>query len=189
MECTGKLIAVNRDWKSNKLNLTFEINEERTGDINHIKECEKLKMVIKKFAKKRSLDANGYYWQLTTKLAEANHVSKNFQHNMNLRRYGQATYIDGKLMCITIPDTEEAENTALEAETYHIKPTSKIYQGSDGVAYRIYILLRGSSEYDTREMSVLIDGVVSECKEMGIETLTPEEIERMMQQWGKQSQS
>ena len=39
---------------------------------------------------------------------------------------------------------------------------------------------KGSSGYNTSEMSALIDGVVSECKEMGIETLPPEELERMM---------
>ena len=42
------------------------------------------------------------------------------------------------------------------------------------------MMLKGSSEYDTKEMSHLIDGLVSECKEMGIETLPPEELERMM---------
>ena len=42
-------------------------------------------------------------------------------------------------------------------------------------------MLRGSSTYNTEEMSKLIDGLVSECKEQGIETLPPEELERMMQ--------
>lgn len=180
---TGTLKEVSRDFKTNKLNITFQIEEQPTNDINFWATCEKLSIIVDKFRKKRSLDANGYYWQLTTKLAEANHVSKSCQHNMNLRRYGQAVYMDGKLMCITIPDTDEAENESLEAETYHIKPTSKIYQGSDDVTYRIYILLKGSSDFDTREMSVLIDGVASECKEVGIDTLPPAEIERMLSLW------
>ena len=44
-------------------------------------------------------------------------------------------------------------------------------------------IFKGSSEYDTREMSVLIDGVISEAKELDIETLPPHEIERMKQKW------
>ena len=32
-------------------------------------------------------------------------------------------------------------------------------------------------------MATLIDGVVSECKELGIETLTPRELEVMKQKW------
>jgi len=37
-------------------------------------------------------------------------------------------------------------------------------------------------------MSRLIDGLVSECKECGIETLTPEELERMMVQYAKKDE-
>ena len=47
-----------------------------------------------------------------------------------------------------------------------------------------YIRLKGSSEMDSKEMSTLINGIVSECKELGIETITPNDIERMVQQWG-----
>ena len=42
----------------------------------------------------------------------------------------------------------------------------------------------GSSTYDTREMSVLIDGVVSECKELDIETISPTELREMKERWG-----
>lgn len=41
-------------------------------------------------------------------------------------------------------------------------------------------MLRGSSTYDTAEMSTLINGLVEECKDLGIETMTPQELERMM---------
>ena len=46
--------------------------------------------------------------------------------------------------------------------------------------YRTYMMLRGSHDYDTKEMSTLIDGVVSEAKELGIETMTPDRIKEMM---------
>ena len=68
----------------------------------------------------------------------------------------------------------------LEAETYHIKPTSQVQKGADGTLFRTYKMLRGSSTYDTKEMSYLIDGLVGECRELGIETLPPRELERMM---------
>jgi hypothetical protein len=45
-------------------------------------------------------------------------------------------------------------------------------------------VMRGSHTYDTREMSRLIDGTVEEAKELGIETLTPEQLERMKASWG-----
>ena len=80
-----------------------------------------------------------------------------------------------------IPDTEEAENDVIERETFHLKPTSQVVAGSDGVSYRTYVLLKGSSNYDSAEMSHLLDGLISECKAAGIETATPEELERMKQ--------
>ena len=78
-----------------------------------------------------------------------------------------------------LPDTEEAENEAYELETVHIKPTSQVKQGKDGKTYRAYYVLRGSSDYDSREMSILIDGTISDCQEVGIETMTPDELLRL----------
>lgn len=46
------------------------------------------------------------------------------------------------------------------------------------------VLYYGSSEYDTRQMSRLIDMIVQDCKACGIPTATPEEIARMMDRWG-----
>ena len=51
--------------------------------------------------------------------------------------------------------------------------------GNDGIAYRTYIVLRGSSEYDSKEMSRLIEGLVETAKEQGIETLTPDELRKL----------
>ena len=45
------------------------------------------------------------------------------------------------------------------------------------------MMLRGSHDYDTREMSVLIDGLVSECKEVDIETIPPDELRRLMERY------
>jgi hypothetical protein len=47
------------------------------------------------------------------------------------------------------------------------------------------ILYYGSSEYDTQQMSVLIDHLIADAKELGIETLTPADLERMMVEWRK----
>ena len=136
---------------------------------------------IKKARKKRSLDANGYYWQLSGKLAEVLKVSKPRLHNTLLRRYGQLEIVEGRAVYIILPDTEEVEKKVDEDEVLHLRPTAQVKEGKGGVMYRTYMLLRGSHGYSTKEMSVLIDGLVSECKEAGIETATPEEIERMKQ--------
>lgn len=128
---------------------------------------------------KRTRNQNSYYWQLVEKVAAKLKESKSRVHNRMLRDYGQNLYIDGQLVTTYIPDTEEAERAALEAETYHIKPTSQVRIGQKGQILRTYILLRGSSDLNTAEMSALVDGIIQEAQNLDIETLTPEELERM----------
>lgn len=180
MEIKGMLKGVARDWKTGKLLLTFEMGQDLSGKLDAI-QGKVLRITVKQWRKKRSLDANAYYWVLITKLAEALHISKPRCHNLMLRRYGQNLMIDGAGVYIRIPDTEKAEETALEASEYHIRPTSEVVSGNQGVNYRTYVMLKGSHQYDTEEMSQLIDGLVEECKAMGIETLPPEELAQMME--------
>lgn len=186
MEFTGKLVGVAKDWNTGQMQLTFSMNEQsKVEHIDDIKDVDKLSIKAVKYREKRSLDANAYYWQLLSKVAEKLPLSKPSTHNLMLRKYGQKFIVDGKLVYLVLPDTDEAERAADEAETYHTKATSQVKEGKDGKMYRTYIMLRGSSDYDTKEMSTLIEGLVSDAKELGIETMTGEEIERMMQQYEK----
>ena len=137
---------------------------------------------------KRSLDANSYYWSLVGKLADALNESKNRIHNRMLRRYGQLERINDKIVTVTIPDTDDAEETAMESETYHIKPTSKVQINSKGITYRVYYMLKGSHDFDSKEFSILLDGLISEAKEQGIETLPPMELEKMKAELRKQEE-
>ena len=182
MESKGTLIDVSRDWKTGKMRLTFEFDSDVSAAIDKIKD-KLLRITVKLWRDKRSLDANSYYWVLLSRLAEAVGISKPRAHNLMLRKYGQNLVIDSQIAFLVIPDTEEAEETALEAESFHIRPTSQVKQGKDGKMYRTYTVLAGSSTYDTKEMSELINGLVSECKEQGIETLTPDELVRMMKDY------
>ena len=50
------------------------------------------------------------------------------------------------------------------------------------------MLLKGSSNYDSAEMTHLLDGLISECKAIGVETATPEELERMKQLYEQNNQ-
>ena len=186
MEFTGKLISVAKDWITGQFQLTFSMNEQEKAEfIDDIKGVEKLNIKAVKYRTKRSLDANAYYWQLLSKVADRSGASNLHTHNIMLRRYGQKLVIDGQLIYLMFPDTDEAERLVNESETYHVQATPQVKEGADGKMWRTYIMLRGSSDYDTKEMSTLIDGLVSEAKELGIETMTTEELERMMQQYEK----
>ena len=73
-----------------------------------LKGCEKLSLEIKRYRRKRSLDANAYYWVLIGKLAKILQISNPELHNMMLSRYGQPEIFEGKAVYMTIPDTEAA---------------------------------------------------------------------------------
>ena len=180
MEFIGKLKGISKDYISSKLLVTFETDKNVTGQVDNIKDVN-LSVVAKKHRKKRSRDANAYYWQLLTQLADKLQLSNPHLHNIMLRKYGQVEQINGKLVYVVVPDDDKGMQIADEAETYHIKPTSEVKTAKDGCQFRTYIMLRGSSTYDTKEMSTLINGLVEDCKEQDIETLTPNELTEMMQ--------
>lgn len=179
MNFTGTFKNLSKNWQTGRWEITFEANEDIMWSIESIAE-KMLSVTAKIYRKKRSLDANAYYWQLLSRLAEASNISKPRAHNLMLRRYGQLEEVDGQSVYVIVPDTTDGEEKALEAEAYHIKPTSEVKFGADGTPFRTYRMMRGSSTYDTREMSALINGLVSECKEVGIETLTPDQLDEMM---------
>ena len=69
----------------------------------------------------------------------------------------------------------------MESDTVHLKQTSKVLSGNDGITYRAWVMMRGSSTYTVSEMAVLVSGIVEEARQLGIEVLTPDELERMRQ--------
>lgn len=184
MKFTGKISGIGRTLKG-ILTVTLESDMTDPAGILGLSQADKLDVEIKKHREKRSLDANAYYWLLCSRLAEALHVSKPYTHNYLMRRYGQIELIGGQAVYIVIPDTDEAREKVDEEQLYHLKPTAQVKEGKDGVMYRTYMMLKGSSAYDTKEMSDLIEGLIGECKQMDIETLPPEELERMMAAYGK----
>lgn len=173
MNVTGKLLSVQRDWKSNKLNLTFEVNEQPTEEINQIAECEKLSIEVKKFRKKRSLDANAYCWVLMTKIAEAVDSSKDEIYEEMLQKYGYIYQDEEGYITVTVK---------ADVDMSKIQGHWKFIRGNG--RFKSYLMIKGSSEYDTAEMAKFIDAIIQEAKELDIETATPDEIERMKAAWG-----
>lgn len=178
MMMRGKIRDIQQSYMSRETELSLTV-DAKPEDIEKMSGKE-LSVELKQYRQKRSLDANAYYWVLCKKISESIRESNAFVHNEMLRKYGQIELVDGQAVYLVIPDTDDAQRRVDEAMSYHLRPTSQVKLGKDGKLYRTYMMLRGSSTYDTREMSVLIDGVVTEAKELGIETLTPDQIKEMM---------
>lgn len=184
---TGKLKVPILDFASHRLTLLFEPNEDFRSAYDELKGYDKLSLEIKPYREKRSLDANAYYWVLLTKLAKVLNTSNAELHNIMLRKYGVFEYVDGKLFMTVLPDTDEAQKRIMEAEEYHLKPTSDVREGKDGIMYRTYIMIRGSSTYNTEEMARLIDGLITDCRCAGIpdsEIASPNERRILKERYG-----
>ena len=124
---------------------------------------------IKEHKEKRSLTANAYAWSLIGKIADALRLSKEETYLNMLKRYGQSEMV--------------SVLSSIDVTGYfkYFEPiATTMLQGKEFTHYKIF---KGSSEYDSREMAVLIDGIVSEAKELDIETLPPAEVERLKEMW------
>ena len=140
------------------------------------KQDDLLTIEVKKYRANRSLSANAYFHVLNDKLSEVLTNTRNAQKNILMGRYGA---IDKELGAILQLD----EIDYLEFENLHLRPTDITKTFESGKLYRAYQVLKPTHLYDSKEMARLIDGTVSECKELGIETLTPRELEIMKGAW------
>lgn len=126
---------------------------------------------IERTKQKRSLNANSYAWQLMTQIGNALRISKEDVYLDMLKHYGQGG-------AISVQD-KFAENFK-RTYKYHESLGKSELKGKMFEHFRFWV---GSSEYNTQEMSILIDGIVQEAKQLGIETLTPMEIARLKDEW------
>jgi hypothetical protein len=170
-ELTGKIKGVSFDYVSGTPLVTLELLERKTAldMVDTLREYDKLAVKIDRYKAKRSLNANAYAWLLIGKIADSTRSSKEEVYLKMLKDYGQSDLVS---VLAHIPVAcyfkyyEEAGESTLNGKLFK--------------HYRVY---KGSSEFDTREMSIFIDGIVSEAKNLGIETMTPNEIAKMKDLW------
>lgn len=152
------------------------VTDDHRVDISKLKEAvsqgKQLTAEIKQHRKKRSLNANAYLWVLLGKMAEVLKTDKDELYLMMLERYGVYTHIIVKPH--VVEQVKQQWRTVRELGEV-------IVNGQKGIQLQCYF---GSSTYDTKQMATLIDGVVSECQELGIDTLPPDEIQEMKNKWG-----
>ena len=174
MDVTGTLKSVTRDILSENFIVSFEINR-LPSDIEELGDCA-LDIIARRHKERRSLSANAYFHVLVTKIAEKMHESITAAKNSLIAEYGQP---DPDIKTIILLDTIDWR----KVEPLHLRPTKATRVLDDGKLYRVYYVMRGSHTYNTAEMSRLIDATVEQAKELGIETLTPQELERMKASW------
>jgi hypothetical protein len=172
MEFTGEFITASKDWKSGKWLITFSCDQESAlSQIDKIRE-KPLDIKATRHRNKRSLDSNAYAWVLMQKIAEEIKSDKWAVYMDMLKQYSRAfTHIIVKPNAVEA--VQELYRTSVDLGEIEIN-------GQKGHQLQVYF---GSSSFDSKEMSVFLEGIVSECKLLNIETLPPDELERMKTAW------
>ena len=115
--------------------------------------------------KKRSLDQNSYAWQLITQIADVLRKSKEDVYLQMLEDYGQS-------MMIPVEHGKKPDGFFKYYKFFGEREIS-------GKVADYYVVYKGSSDFDTKEMSIFIDGVVQEAQNLDIETMTPDELAKL----------
>ncbi len=157
-EC-GKLIIETKDPEARRFVYTFQPGEYE----------------IKRAKKKRSLEANAYMWVLVDKIASAVGVDKVTVYREAIKNIAG----NSEIVCVK---QDAAEKLIKGWEHNGIGWLTETMPSKLPGCVNV-VLYYGSSIYDTAQMSKLIDHIVYEAKQLGIETLTPAELERMKAQW------
>lgn len=120
---------------------------------------------IKEHKPKRTLSQNAYAWKLINELGNKIGVSKEDLYRMMLEDYGQS-------IIVSLLDEINPE--------HYFKYYKKIGKGkTNGKGFNHYRVYKGSSEFSTLEMKYFLDGIIQECENVGILTLTEKEIAKM----------
>lgn len=178
MTSTGTIQNISLDYKTKKPVITLQLDAtDSIESLEQIKD-DKLSVEIKKWRKKRSLDANAYCWLLCDRIAKE--LSK-----------------DG-----TIHKKEEIyQDTIMQIGTFEpfivqengLDKFKRIWQ-NQGLGFVVQEVNRkdkcvrvncyyGSSTYDSKEMSLLIELLVDTAKSLNIETMPKQELESLLRSW------
>ena len=161
-----------------KQRLTVELNGDFQESYQALKEslCD---IEIKKHREKRSGNANAYFHVLVNKIAAVHETSDEAIKKRLVVEYGSlARDEDGQIIGIMLPEKVDADKLYKYNRFYQTKKLGNR-------KYNCYLLYKETHNMDTKEMSRLIDGTVFEAKELGIETLTPNELKRMKNEWSQ----
>ncbi len=169
-----KDLTMNRDGSQNvTVTITgFDFREtfDRLAD-------KDLDIEIKQHRERRSKSANAYFHVLVNKIASETGEPDEAVKTRLVIEYGAVA--------------RDEEGTVIGFKLPASVDVSKIYQytrkfdqrNENGKLFNCYLVLKHTSDMDTKEMARLIDGTIEEAKELGIETDPPEVLERYQREW------
>ena len=181
MKANSIKIQYPEDLNQMEIVLTTHRNNQTIQEIAQLKEIvakgKLLNVDIKQDRKKRSLDANSYCFVICQKIAEVIKNTKEYVYKQAIKSVGQFEIV---------PIRDDAVERWMQAwESKGLGWQSEILEDSKLEGYKKTINYYGSSVYDTKEMSLLLEEIVGQAKELGIDTMTENEKRALLEKWGK----
>ena len=178
MNTTGEIKDISIDFQTKKPKITILLN---SNEINQVEELKglKLNVELKKWIKKRTLDCNAYMWVLIQKIAEK--ISTEDAVITKEQIYRDAIKEVGAYSIVPIKSEAVEEWTRIWKSNgigwiCETQP-SKLDGFTNVMCYH------GSSVYNQKEMDRLVNVIVEECRNLGIETKPDEELKSLLENW------
>lgn len=174
-------LEISKSFKTNEIEIRLKVIDnhsnlqELTKALEIIEKGKMLDVGLKQYRKKRSLDANAYCWILAQKIAETIGNTKEFVYKETIKRVGQFEIVPIK--------DNSVETWIKNWESKGIGWQSIILDKSKLDGYTNTINYYGSSTYDSRDMYLLLEEIVGQAKELGINTITDKEKEALIDKW------
>ena len=163
-------LSIDYDTGKTKINILVDTDAVKIEELQN----QKLDIEIKKHREKRSLDANAYFWVLVSKIQDVVGIPKELIYKDLIKGIGSYEVVPIKDIAVAKFRQAWSKN-GLGWVTDTTK--SKLEGFTNVIAYY------GSSTYDSKEMTRLIDLTIQECNQLGIETKTDEEIKSLLEGW------
>lgn len=156
-----------------KYRLTIDVDEPPDDELIG----KEVRCKVTKWCNRRSLQANAYAWELISQMARKLNSTKEEVYEHLIQAYSTPITDDnGDRILYTVSAQIDLTKNQLH---WHLITTS-----GDG-RWNVWECLKGSSEFDTKEMTYFIERIIEEAKGLGIDTITPAEKEEMMRAYEK----
>ena len=179
MQTTGIIKDINIDYETRKPKISLLLDTKEIEIVEQLKNENKLNIDLKKYRKRRSLDANNYFWKLLQELCKLAEIDTKEEYKRRVKELGIfRRFRIEKENVNTFEKMWTKQGIAWFCEIFD----TEIIGDTE---FKIINAYYGSSSFNTKQMSRLIDGLVQDCKVYNIETKTPEEIESLLKEWDK----
>lgn len=174
MEFVGRLQQVSRDWKSGKYMLSLLVDEGSMTGIDDFTTDTKLSIVLKRFKKPRSLDSNALMWKCLSELAMHEGRDKWDLYIEKLKKHGKCYPV--RILTSGLEDLKAQWRECEVIDTY---------TDEAGVMWSVVLCYPGSHLYNTAEFSKLLEDIIFDMEQDGLQPPTSEAMRRSLEIWEK----